>query len=58
MSAPSSPTLELARHFFREFFYLGFLTDAGAESFIRLMISILAGVLSLSLLLPMLFFRK
>jgi hypothetical protein len=58
MSAPSSPTLELARHFFRELFYLGFLTDAGAESFIRLMISILAGVLSLSILLPMLFFKK
>ena len=52
MSAPSSPTLELARHFFREFFYLGFLTDAGAESFIRLMISILAGVLSSASFFP------
>jgi hypothetical protein len=50
--------LELARHFFREFFYLGFLTDAGADSFIRLMISILAGVLSLSIFLPLLFFQK
>ncbi len=58
MSAPSSPTLELTRHFFREFFYLGFLTDAGADSFIRLMISILSGVLSLSILLPLLFFQK
>ena len=58
MSARSSPTLELARHFFREFFYLGFLTDAGAESFLRLLISILAGVLSLGILLPVLFFRR
>lgn len=58
MPAHSSPTLELARHFFREFFYLGFLTDAGAESFVRLLISILAGVLSLGILLPVLFFRK
>ena len=58
MSDPSRPTLELARHFFREFFYLGFLTDAGAESFIRLAISILAGLLSFGILLPMLFFRK
>jgi ABC-type transport system involved in multi-copper enzyme maturation permease subunit len=58
MSVHSSPARELARHFFREFFYLGFLTDAGADSFIRLMISILAGVLSLSILLPLLFFQK
>ena len=58
MSSSSSSTLELARHFFREFFYLGFLTDAGSESFIRLMISILAGLLSIGILLPMLFFHK
>jgi hypothetical protein len=58
MSGHSSPTIELARHFFREFFYLGFLNDTGAESFTRLMISILAGLLSLAVLLPMLFFRK
>ena len=58
MSVPTSPTLELTRHFFREFFYLGFLTDAGADSFIRLMISMLSGVLSLGILLPLLFFQK
>lgn len=54
----SSSTFELTRHFFREFFYLGFLTDAGADSFIRLMISVLAGLMSLGIFLPMLFFKK
>src|SRR5688572_197378 len=58
MSERSSPTLELTRHFFREFFYLGFLTDSGSDSFIRLMISILAGLMSLGIFLPMVFFQK
>jgi hypothetical protein len=58
MSCRSSPTLELTRHFFRDFFYLGFLTDAGADSFTRLMISILAGLMSLGIFLPMIFFQK
>jgi hypothetical protein len=58
MSLRSSPALELTRHFFREFFYLGFLTDAGADSFIRLMLSILAGLMSLGIFLPLVFFQK
>jgi hypothetical protein len=58
MSERSSPTLELTRHFFREFFYLGFLTDSGADSFIRLTISILAGLMSLGIFLPLVFFQK
>src|SRR3989337_840633 len=58
MSHRSSPTFELTRHFFREFFYLGFLTDTGADSFVRLTISILAGLMSLGIFLPMLFFKK
>src|SRR5688572_16324494 len=58
MTVHTSPTLELTRHFFREFFYLGLLTDSGADSFIRLVISMLAGVLSLGILLPLLFFQK
>ena len=58
MSTRSWPTAELTRHFFREFFYVGFLTDLGADSFLRVMISLLAGVLSLGLLVPIVFFRK
>ena len=58
MADRSSPTLELTRHFFSEFFYLGFLTDSGADSFIRLTISILAGLMSLGIFLPLVFFQK
>ena len=58
MGTRSWPVVELTRHFFREFFHVGFLTDAGADAFIRVLISILAGGLSLGLVLPIVFFRK
>jgi len=48
----SAPAYDLTRHFFREFFYLRFLTDAGADAVKRTMMSIVAGFLSLFILFP------
>ena len=42
----------LTRHFFREFFYLRFLTDTGADSVRRAIIGIVSGLLALSILFP------
>ena len=42
----------LTRHFFREFFYLRFLTDTGAESVRRTVIGVVSGLFALSILFP------
>src|SRR5207244_1459483 len=47
-----SPAFDLTRHFFREFLYLRFLTDSGADSVKRTIMSVVAGLLSLSILFP------
>jgi hypothetical protein len=43
---------DLTRHFFREFFYLRFLTDTGADSVKRAIIGVVSGLLALSILFP------
>lgn len=43
---------DLTRHFFREFFYLRFLTDTGADSVRRAVIGVVSGLLALSILFP------
>src|SRR6185437_5120510 len=49
-----TPVAELTRHFFRELFYLRFLTDAGADSVRRTIIAIIAGLFSLTIFFPQL----
>jgi hypothetical protein len=53
-----SITLTLTRHFFQAFFRLGFLDDAGEESFKRSIIGVLAGVLAFGLLLARIYLGK
>jgi len=47
-----TPVFDLTRHFFREFFYLRFLTDTGADSVKRAIIGSVSGLLALSILFP------
>jgi hypothetical protein len=47
-----TPVFDLTRHFFREFFYLRFLTDTGADSVKRAVIGSVSGLLALSILFP------
>jgi hypothetical protein len=47
-----TPVFDLTRHFFREFFYLRFLTDSGADSVKRAIIGSVSGLLALSILFP------
>jgi hypothetical protein len=47
-----TPVFDLTRHFFREFFYLRFLTDSGADSVKRAIIGSVSGLLALSVLFP------
>ena len=47
-----TPVFDLTRHFFREFFYLRFLTDTGADSIKRATIGSVSGLLALSILFP------
>ena len=47
-----TPAFDLTRHFFREFFYLRFLTDTGADSIKRAIIGVVSGLLALSILFP------
>jgi hypothetical protein len=47
-----TPAFGLTRHFFREFFYLRFLTDTGADSVRRAIIGVVSGLLALSILFP------
>ena len=49
-----TPAADLTRHFFREFFYLRFLTDAGADSVRRTIIAVMAGIVSLTIFFPQL----
>jgi hypothetical protein len=48
----ATPVFDLTRHFFREFFYLRFLTDTGADSVKRAIIGSVSGLLALSILFP------
>jgi len=48
----ATPVFDLTRHFFREFFYLRFLTDRGADSVKRAIIGSVSGLLALSILFP------
>jgi hypothetical protein len=52
------PWPALTRHFFYSFFRLGFLDDAGEESFKRAIIGVLAGIFASGLLLADVYFRK
>ena len=47
-----TPAFDLTRHFFREFFYLRFLTDTGADSVKRAIIGSVSGLLALAILFP------
>ena len=47
-----APLTELTRHFFREFFYLRFLSDAGADGVRRTAIGLAAGMISLLIFFP------
>src|SRR5262249_31690996 len=47
-----TPAFDLTRHFLREFFYLRFLTDTGADSVKRATIGSVSGLLALSILFP------
>jgi hypothetical protein len=47
-----TPVFDLTRHFFREFFYLRFLTDTGADSVKRAIIGSVSGLLALAILFP------
>ena len=49
-SLRETPVFDLTRHFFREFFYLRFLTDTGADSVKRAVVGSVSGLLSLSIL--------
>jgi hypothetical protein len=52
MAFRETPVCDLTRHFFREFFYLRFLTDTGADSIKRATIGHVSGLLALSILFP------
>ena len=52
------PWALLTRHFFRAFFRLSFLDDAGEESFKRAITGILAGIFAFGLLLARVYFDK
>ncbi len=53
-----SPWRTLVEHFFRSFFRLNFLDDAGEESFRRAMIGLLSGIIALGLFFARLFMAK
>jgi hypothetical protein len=52
------PAADLTRHFFREFFYLRFLTDTGADSVRRTIIALVAGIFSLFIFFPQLLMAR
>jgi hypothetical protein len=52
------PIIDLTRHFLREFFYLRFLTDTGADALRRTIIGFVAALLSLAILFPQLVLAK
>jgi hypothetical protein len=53
-----SPLSTLTRHFFFGFFRISFLTDAAADSFVRLIIAGLAALFTIGLWLPRLYYKK
>jgi len=52
------PSYRLTRHFFGELFDLGFLTEAGVESFERMIVGVCAVFFSFGLLLARVFMKK
>jgi hypothetical protein len=57
-SLEDRPWYQLTTHFFRGLFDFGILTDAGADAFVRMLIGVVAVMVSLGLLLTRMYLQK